>query len=161
MLFPQKINTSAKGPKWARMRQQTWHKWMDEFVCYVSVEIFLMYPDEPLTSETDALNKNVVQYRGEVGLSQHPSWMKCLTWTLFLYTLEFSSYRLKHCHSRPIFIPLAFLCYPSKRSNFDPIFIHIGFLILSFKTLEFWPFFGTYWNSYLIISRTGILALFL
>ena len=82
-------------------------------------------------------------------------------WTLFLYALEFSSYRLKHCHSRPIFIPLAFLCYPSKRANFDLIFIHIGFLILSFKTLEFWPFFGTYWNSYLIISKTGILALFL
>ena len=87
-----------------------------------------------------------------------------------LYTFKFLSYPSKlwnldsifiHCHSRPIFIPLAFLCYPSKRSNFDPIFIHIGFLILSFKTLEFWPFFGTYWNSYLIISRTGILALFL
>ena len=34
MLFPQKMNTSAKGPKWAGMRHQTWLKWMDEFVCY-------------------------------------------------------------------------------------------------------------------------------
>ena len=30
-------------------------------------------------TETDALKKNVVQYSGEAGLSQHPSWMKCLT----------------------------------------------------------------------------------
>ena len=78
-------------------------------------------------------------------------------WTLFLYKLEFSSYRLKHCHSRPVFIPLAFLCYPSKRSNFDPILIHICVLILSLKTLVFWPFFGTYWNSYLILPNIGIL----
>ena len=33
MLFPQKMNTSAKGPKWARMRQQTWDKWMDGWIC--------------------------------------------------------------------------------------------------------------------------------
>ena len=87
MLFPQKINTSAKGPKWAGMRQQTWDKWMDEFVCYYR-ELFTVSRWTPYVSctswknyqaETDALNKNVVQYRGEAGLSQHPSWMKCLT----------------------------------------------------------------------------------
>ena len=30
-------------------------------------------------TETDALNKNVVQYRGEAGLIEHHLWMKCLT----------------------------------------------------------------------------------
>ena len=34
MLFPQKINPTFKGPKRAGMRQQTLHKWMDEFVYY-------------------------------------------------------------------------------------------------------------------------------
>ena len=29
--------------------------------------------------DSDALNKNVVQYRGEAGLSKHPLWMKCFT----------------------------------------------------------------------------------
>ena len=28
---------------------------------------------------SDALKKNVVQYRGEAGLSKHPLWMKCFT----------------------------------------------------------------------------------
>ena len=32
MLFPQKRNTTAKGRKWVGRRQQTWHKWMGEFV---------------------------------------------------------------------------------------------------------------------------------
>ena len=72
MLFPQKINTSAKGPKWAGMRQQTWDKSMDEFVCYYR-ELFTVSRWTPYVSctswknyqaETDALNKNVVQYRG-------------------------------------------------------------------------------------------------
>ena len=46
-------------------------------VINVSVESFLLYPDESCTSwknymaETDALNKNVVQYRGEAVLIQH------------------------------------------------------------------------------------------
>ena len=90
MLFPQKIQTTAKEPKWVEMREQTWHKWMDEFDCYKCFcrEVFTVSrwtPDVSCTSwknyqaETDALNKNVVQYRGEAGLSQHPLWMKCLT----------------------------------------------------------------------------------
>ena len=56
---------------------------MNLSVINVSVESFLLYPDEtPYESytswknhqaETDAFNKNVVQYGGEAGLSQHPS----------------------------------------------------------------------------------------
>ena len=55
---------------------------MNLSIINVSVESFLLYPDEPfmsvdimeeLSAETDALNKNVVHYRGEAGLSQHPS----------------------------------------------------------------------------------------
>lgn len=79
-------------------------------------------------------------------------------WTLFLYTLEFSSYRLKHWNSRPIFIPFAFLSYPSKCSNFDPNLIHVGFLILSFKTLGFLPYFSKHWN-YLNLPNIRILIL--
>ena len=45
MLFPQEINTSAKGPKWAGMQQQTGHNLS---VINVSVESFLLYADEPL-----------------------------------------------------------------------------------------------------------------
>ena len=37
----------------------------------------------------------------------------------------------------------------------------MGILILSFQTLEFWPFFYKHWNSDLILTNTGILALFL
>ena len=54
---------------------------MNLSVINVSVESFLLYPDEPpyvnctswknYQADTDALNKNVVQYRGEAGLSQH------------------------------------------------------------------------------------------
>ena len=54
--------------------------WMNLSVIYVSVESFLSRgtPYVSCTSrknyqaETDTLNKNVVQYRGEAGLSQHP-----------------------------------------------------------------------------------------
>ena len=40
-----------------------------------SIESFLQYPNEPYEknyqADTDALNKNLVQYRGETGLSKH------------------------------------------------------------------------------------------
>ena len=54
--------------------------WVNLSVINVSVESFLLYPDEPLMyvvhgknyqADTDALNKNVVQYRGDAGLRQH------------------------------------------------------------------------------------------
>ena len=32
---------------------------------------------------------------------------------------------------------------------------------LLIQTLEFWPYFDKHWNSHLILSNTGILALFL
>ena len=62
---------------------------MDEFVSYWCFcwRVFTVSRWTPYVSctswkncqaETDALSKNVVQYRGEAGLSQHPSWMKCL-----------------------------------------------------------------------------------
>ena len=91
MLFSQKINTSAKGPKWAAYdNKHGTNGWINLSVINVSVESFLFTvsrwtPYVSCTSwknyqaETDALNKNVDQYRGEAGLSQHPSWMKCLT----------------------------------------------------------------------------------
>ena len=51
---------------------------MDEFVSVINVSVgsFLLYPDEVTSwknyqAETDALNKNAVQYRGEAGLIQH------------------------------------------------------------------------------------------
>ena len=49
MLFPQKRNTAAKGPKWIGMSQRTWHKRMavNLFVIIVSIDSFLQYLDEP------------------------------------------------------------------------------------------------------------------
>ena len=45
-------------------------------VINVSIESFLQYPNEPYEknyqADTDALNKNLVQYRGKTGLSKHP-----------------------------------------------------------------------------------------
>ena len=75
MLFPQKTNTTAEGPKWVRMRQQIWHKSM---AVNLSVIMFLMrafycVQMNPLCklyiepygknyqTDTDALNKYVVQ----------------------------------------------------------------------------------------------------
>ena len=49
------------------------------FYCIQMNPLCKLYIMEDYQAETDALNKNVVQYREEAGLSQHPSWMKCLT----------------------------------------------------------------------------------
>ena len=38
--------------------------------------------------------------------------------------------------------------------------MNIGILILSFETSEFWRYFYNCWNSDLILSNIGILALF-
>ena len=86
MLFPKKRNTIAKGPKWVEMLQQTWPKWVGEFVCWelftVSKWTFYCIQMNPLCKfytdsfgknyqvDTDALNKYVVQYR------QRRSWSK-------------------------------------------------------------------------------------
>ena len=62
------------------MRQQTWHELINEFVCYWCFywELFIVfrwtyiehygknYQED--TDPTDALNTNLVQYRGEAGL---------------------------------------------------------------------------------------------
>ena len=72
MWFPQKRNTTAKGPKWVGRQQQTWHKGMvvnlsasnvsdETFLCKLYMEPF----GKNYQADTDALNKNVVQYRGE------------------------------------------------------------------------------------------------
>ena len=41
----------------------------ETFLCKLYMEPF----GKNYQADTDALNKNVVQYRGEAGLSQHPS----------------------------------------------------------------------------------------
>ena len=45
-------------------------------VINVSIESFLQYPNEPYgknyQADTDTLNKNLFQCRGETGLSKHP-----------------------------------------------------------------------------------------
>ena len=52
-------------------------------VINVSIESFLQYPNEPYEknyqADTDALNKNLVQYREETFLSKHLLWMKYFT----------------------------------------------------------------------------------
>ena len=81
MLFCQKRNIAAKGPKWVGMRQQTWQMDGGEFVCYkcFSWEPFYCVQMNPLCklyiepygknymyqADTGALNKNKVQYGGE------------------------------------------------------------------------------------------------
>ena len=47
---------------------------------FYSIQITYIEPyGKNYQADTDALNKNLVQYRGEVGLSKHPLWMKCFT----------------------------------------------------------------------------------
>ena len=72
MWFPQKRNTTAKGPKWVGRQQQTWHKGMVVNLSAINVsdETFLgkLYMEpfgKNYQADTDALNKNVAQYRGE------------------------------------------------------------------------------------------------
>ena len=79
MLFPQKMNTSAKGPKWARMRQQTWHKWMDgwisllllfllrAFYCIQTNSLCKLYIMEELSSRNWCIKQ-------ECGSIQRRSW---------------------------------------------------------------------------------------
>ena len=76
MLFPQKINTSAKGPKCAEMRQQTWHKWMDEFVCYLCFcwELFIQRTPLCKLYITEELSSRNWYFKHECGSRQRRSW---------------------------------------------------------------------------------------
>ena len=80
MLSPQKEIPLLKDPNELRCHNKhDTNGWVNLSV--ITVGSFLLYPDERLKyvihgknyqPDTDALNKNVVQYRGEAGLSQHP-----------------------------------------------------------------------------------------
>ena len=59
-----------------------------------------------------------------------------------------------------IFLKIGILILSFNYRISGAIFINIGILILSFEISEFWCYFYNHWNSNLILSNIGILALF-